>query len=695
MAVLEDIRKKGGIIISIVIGLALFAFVLGDFIPGSRGTRNFDVAKVGGQTLSVQTLEAKIEEVTNLYRQQIDNIDDRMRDMIHDNAWQMLTNETIMQQTYEKIGLTVSPEELMDWITGSNPPPFIRQYFFNQNGEFERSRLLNYLKSKDMDPNAAYEWSLIEKSLLQDRYTQKYNALVGKGVFVPDFLAENENQEINKKVDFDYIIQRYTSIHDSVVHVSKDDLKAYYKKHQRQWEQNASRDIEYVMFNIVPSDDDHAAAQAWIEKIKPEFEEAADPFLFIRLNARVSADTRFMTREQLPVQAADLFDEPEGAMAGPFQEGDSWKLVRLAKAENRPDSVKVRQIVVLPQEQTQAAYSQAATLADSIKTAIEQGANFMQLAVKYSADPNVAMNNGDIGWIYDSDVQAGSMMENLFSMKTGEVIRMENQQALFVVQVTERGKEVKKVQIATLQHNIIPSTRTEQIIYSQASKFAIENRNEKQFDETSSAQNLNKRMASYLGENDRQIPGLTSARQIVRWAYNAKAGQVSDVFNIDNSSYVVAILKTIRKEGFAPINQVVTEMDFAIRREKKAALIVEQLSNATKSAQSFSDLAVNLNLLVEKANAITFSSFSIPSAGIEPALIASVTNADEGKISHPVEGSNGVFLFTVTQIEEPEEFGMEQARERLIITYSNRSMSESSQALRKAANIKDMRSKFY
>jgi len=695
MAVLEDIRKKGGIIISIVIGLALFAFVLGDFIPGSRGTRNFDVAKVGGQTLSVQTLEAKIEEVTNMYKQQVGNIDDRMRDMIHDRAWQMLIEETLMQQVYEQIGLTVSPDELMDWITGYNPPPFIRQNFTDQQtGEFDRSRLLNYLKGKDSDPNWAYEWSLIEKSLLQDRYMQKYNTLVGRGVFVPDFMAENENQEINKKVDFDFVVQRYTSIPDSAIQISKDDLKSYYQKHQKQWEQTASRDIEYVVFNIVPSDDDRAAAQAWIEKIKPEFKEAADPFQFIRLNARISADTRFLTSEQLPVQVADLFDETIGAMVGPYQEGETWKLVKLAKSENRPDSVKVRQIVVLPKEQTQASYSQAVALADSIKTAIEQGANFTQLAVKYSADPNVAINNGDVGWLQESDIQAGSMMENLFNMKKDEVTKMENQQALFVMQVTERGKEVKKVQIATLQHNIVPSSRTEQILYSQASKFAIENRSEKQFDETATAQNLTKRSATYLGENDRQIPGLTSARQIVRWAYDAKVGQVSDVFTIDNS-YIVAVLKTIRKEGFSPINQVVSEMEFAIRREKKAAQIIEQLSNAAQSAQSFSDLALNLNMPIEKANAISFSAFSIPGAGIEPALIAAVTSADEGNISQPVEGNNGVFLFTVTQIVEPEETGMEQARERLAITYSNRSASESAQAIRKAANIKDMRSKFY
>jgi peptidyl-prolyl cis-trans isomerase D len=697
MAVLEDIRKKGGIIVSVVIGLALLAFIIGDFLPGRGGTRSFDIAKIGGSEVTVQNFEAKIEEVTDMYKQQSgqSNIDDRLRDMIHDQAWQMLINETVMQQEYEQIGLTVSPEELMDIINGPNPNARIRQYFTNpQTGEFDRSWLINTLKEKNMDPNLAYQWSVLEKSLLDERYMQKYSGLTGKGIYVPDFMAENEDLEINKKADFDYIVQKYTSIPDSTIKVSKDDLKAYYEKHKKQWDQTASRDIEYVAFNIVPSDEDRAAAQTWIEKIQPEFEQAPDPEQFIKLNSKAPADMRFLTREQLPVQVTELFDEPVGTMVGPYQEGEALKLVRLAKVENRPDSVKMRQIIILPKQQTQESYMEAITLADSVKTAIGKGADFAEMVAKYSADPSAVTTKGELGWIQESEMQAGSIMESLFSLKKGEVSTMETGQGIFVVQVTERGKEVKKVQIATLQYDIMPSSNTERILYAQASKFAIENRSEKQFDATSAAQNLNKRAATYLGENDRQIPGLTSVRQVVRWAYEAKRGDVSDVFTVDNS-YVVAVLKNIRKKGIAPINQVAAEIDLTVRREKKAAQIAAQLSDAAKNAQSFSDLAITLNLPIETATAITFSAFSVPGAGIEPQLIATATTMGEGNISQPVEGVNGVYLLTVKQIAEPEETGKEQAKERLGITYSNRSMSESVQALRKAANVEDRRSKFY
>ena len=700
MAVLEDIRKKGGILISIIIGLALFAFIIGDFLPGGRknrgGGRSFDVAKVAGKTLTVQTLEAKIEEITDLYKQQYgQNIDERMRDMIHDNAWETLIGETVMQQAYKQIGLLVSPEELMDMITGFNPNPRIRQYFSDsQTGEFDRAGLMNFLKNKSSDPQAEYQWNIIEKGILDERYMQKYSALTGKGIFVPDFMAENENQENNKKVDFDYIVRSYTSIPDSLIKISSDELKAYYKKHRKQWEQVASRDIEYVVFDIRPSDEDRAAAQTWIEKIKPDFEEAPDPLQFVRLNSRIPVDTRFMTQEQLPVQVVELFDQQEGAMVGPYQDGEAWKLVRLVKSENRPDSVKVRQIVVVPKQQTQASLKEAVTLADSIKTAIQKGADFVKLAVHYSADPAVATNNGDLGWLHEAQLQGDPMIETIFNLKKGEISVLESGQAVFVVQVTERGKEVKKVQLATIQHDIIASSRTEQILYSQASKFAIENRTEKQFDETAVAQNLNKRMATYIGVNDRQISGLSSARQVVRWVHEAKLGQVSDVFSVDNS-YVVAVLKTIRKKGYAPINQVVSEIDYTLRREKKAPLISAQLIEAAANVQSFSDLANNLNQNVETATDVTFTAFSIPGAGVEPQLIAAAASMDAGKISQPIVGMNGVYMLKVNQITEPEETDLAQARERLSITNSNRAMSESVQALRKLAHVEDWRSNFY
>jgi len=460
------------------------------------------------------------------------------------------------------------------------------------------------------------------------------------------------------------------------------------------------------VFNVVPSDEDRVAAQEWIERIKPEFEATADPFQFIIINKRTPADSKFKTREQLPVQVADLFDETVGAMAGPYQEGESWKLVRLVNVENRPDSVKLNQIFLMPQAQTQSSYLEMIALADSIKTAIEGGANFASLAVKYSADPAVTTNNGDQGWVHEVDFPTGSPMEQVFSMKRGEVLKLETGQNAIITQVTEIGKESKKVQIAILQHDITFSSRTDQNVYAQASKFAIENRTDKQFDNAIIELNLSKRIAPNINENARQIPGLTSARQIVRWAFEAKRGNVSDVFKIDNS-YVVAVLKSVRKDGFASIDDVRAEIELNVRREKKGEQIASQLSEVVKNAQSFSELAMNLNLPIETATGITFSSFSIPGAGIEPKLIGAASVVSEGNISKPVDGFNGVYLFTVKQVTEPEEIGVMQAKERLAITYFNRSRidqggsgmlnsnSEPLQAIRKAVKIEDLRSKFY
>ncbi|MDR2038187.1 MAG: SurA N-terminal domain-containing protein [Bacteroidales bacterium] len=696
MAVLETIRNKGGVIVSVVIGAALVAFILGDFIP-RNGSRNSDVAEVGKKKLTYQDYEQRIAEMTNRYQQSTgqSSLDERMMDMVREQAWQFMISGVVAEQEYEKIGLTVSPEELFDLVQGANPDPMIRQipdFTDPQTGAFSRSRLMEFLKNKNLYPDAARQWVILEKELMNNRYAQKYDNLVSRGIYAPGFMVNNENLEVNKKVDFDFMVKQYSSVPDSAVKVNNTDLKKYYDENKGQWQQDASRDIEYVVFNIVPSDEDRAAADQWIEKIKPDFEKAENPQQFVNLNSHVPFDSKFYTQEQLPVQVTSIFNADMEEVIGPYQEGEALKLARLAKIENRPDSVKVRQIVIMPKQQTQEAAMEAVNLADSIKNAIEGGANFTTLALKYSSDPSVSATNGDIGWIHEIDVQAGSMADQLFSMKKGEVTKMESPQGLFIAQVTERGKEVKKVQVAILQYNILPSPRTEQLLYAQASKFAIENRTEAKFDEAS--QQLSKRVATYLGENDRQIPGLSSGRQIIRWAYEAKKGTVSDVFTLDDA-YVVAVLKNIRKEGIAPFEQVVAEITVTVQKQKKAQQISATLSDAAKNAQSFSEMALGLGIPVESASEITFSSFSVPSAGIEPKLIAAATTLPEGNISQPVEGANGVYLVTVKQITEPEEGMVGEAKNRLLSTYRNRSASESLQALRKAANIKDMRSKFY
>ncbi|MDR1866355.1 MAG: SurA N-terminal domain-containing protein [Bacteroidales bacterium] len=699
MAVLEKIRRRGGMII-FFIGLGLLLFILPtDWVPKMNNVTY--VVKINGKKLSPQQFDRKIEEITRQYRQgtRQSSLDERTTDMLREQAWQQLLSEEITGQEYQKIGLTVSPEELFDMVQGPNPSPTIRQIpaFANpQTGEFDRSALINFLKNKNSNPDAAQEWSMLEEAMLQDRYAQKYHTLISKGIFIPSFVAANENTEINKKVDFDYLIRQYASVADSTIKITANDLKKYYRENKRQWEQTPSRDIEYVVFGIAPSEEDRAAADKWIEKIKPEFEQAENAQQFVNLNSHVPFDGKFYTKEQLPVQTAELFDAGEGTMTGPYQEGEALKLARLVKIDNRPDSIKVRQIVVVPRQQTQAAAQQVVALADSIKTAIDNGADFTTLALKYSADPSVSANNGDIGWVYESGMAAGSIAEQWFDLKKGETLKQETSQGIYIIQVTERGKEVKKVQIATLQYNITPSPRTEQILYTQASKFAMENRTEERFNETAAAQNLNKRVASYLGENDRQIPGLSSARQIVRWAYEADKGDVSDVFTLSDA-YVIAILKEIRKEGIAPLQQVVNEVNTAVRKQKKAEQIIAVLAEEAKNASSFGDLALKLGLPVETASAVTFSSFSVPGVGIEPQLIAAATSLDEGNISQPVEGSNGVFLLTVKQIsgEAADSTALEEAKSRLSSVSANRVMSESMQALHKAATIKDMRSRFY
>ncbi len=696
MAVLESIRKKGGVIVAIVIGIALFAFIIGDFVPGGRRANNYDIVKVDGTTLSVHEYERRVEEVGNMYKQELGqtSLDESIMNLVYERAWQMMIEEIILEHEYEYIGLTVSSSELFDLIQGANPHSYIRQNFTNpQTGEFDRPALINFLKNKDQSAETQTMWNAVEKSLLKERYVQKFQGLVVNGLFVPDFLMENENESINKRVDFDYISRQYDFVPDSSVKITPADVKTYYNQHKEQWKQEVSRDIEYVIFNILPSEEDRQTADAWMQKMKPEFEQVADVAQFLTLNSDAPYDNRFLKEEQLLEPETSLFNAQIGTIIGPFEEGGALRMMKLVGSEMRPDSVKVRQIA-LPAPQTQQEYDQLQLLADSIKTAIEKGANFTELAFKYSADPSIAVTNGDIGWVREEVMQVGSMAVQLFNLKKNEVAVLGGTQGLFIAQVTELGKGVKKVQIATLQHDIMASTKTGQIAYAAAAKFASESRDEKSFEATATAQGINTRVASNLKENDRQIPGLTAARPIVRWAYNAKKGNVSQVFST-NDAYVIAVLKAIHKAGIPPQEQVASEINMELQKEKKAEKLMAEFSEKAKGTQSLSDLALQLRLPIESASGISFSAFSIPGVGVEPSLIAAATTASEGNISGPIKGDAGVFMITVKQIIPAGEETKEIAKNVLLSTYSNRAMSETVSSLHKAADVKDMRSKFY
>jgi peptidyl-prolyl cis-trans isomerase D len=703
MPVLEKIRSKAGIFIAIFIGFALFAFIIGDFLTSGQTIfrqSQMEIAEIGGNSISVTDFEQKFVELQEVYKAKTGQttLQENELESLKEQAWMEIIFEEVVEPEYDELGLKVGEDELADQITGSNPSPLIRQNFGDPNtGQINTAAVNRLWNSYEQNPAWKAIVLSLEKEITMNQAFTKYTNIIRKGLYVPKFLAKNDFVETNEKVDVSFLVKRYSEIGDSAVKITTSDLKKYYNDHKYLFEQTPSRDIEYVTFDIVPSKQDYSAAQEYINKALPEFQASEDPKQYVSANSDLPFDSRFYKAGQLSDTLNKfMFAANEGVVFGPYFENETYKIARLVKVASMPDTVKARHILIQPTEQSQAGVDKAKNLADSILNAVKGGANFTELVAKYSADKGSVPTGGDVGW-FEEGRMVPEFNDAAFSMSKGETRLVQTQFGYHIIQVTDRGPETKKVQVAVMARKVDASQATNNDIYTRASTFASENRTHEQFNKTVNASNgkIVKKLASSLTLNDKVIAGLEQPRELIRWAYKASKGEVSEVISLQNV-FVVAVVSQIREGKFATLQQVQPEIELAVRKEKKGELLADQIKKQAEGTKDILALAGKLNTTVETASGISFSSFSIGSAGIEPKLIATVTNSKINALTPPVKGNNGVYVALVTSKVPAEGTDYSQSVQKLNYTVQSRGSGyETLEALKKLANIEDKRGKFY
>lgn len=704
MPVLEKIRSKAGIFIAGFIGFALLAFILGDFFNSGRSLfrrSQEEVGKINGKTISTQEYSQLVDELSEVYKIKTNqtSLQDEELQSVKDQAWIEMIFANAVQPEYDELGLAVGKDELADLVNGNNPSPIIRQNFGDpQTGTVNRAQVAQIWNNYESNEKLKTIVLSIEKDITLQREFAKYTNLIRKGIYVPKFLAKNDFVESNEKVDVGFIVKRFSEIPDSAVKITSSDLKEYYNSHKYLFEQTPSRDIEYVTFDIKPSDADYKSAIEAVNKMLPDFSTVSvdNAKQYVSSNSDIPFDKTFVKPSQLTDTLSKVMaSAKEGDVFGPYFENETYKVARLVKIANIPDSVKARHILVVPSENSQAGVAKAKERADSIKTALEKGADFTQLAAKFSADKGSVEKGGDLGWFQEGRM-VPTFNDAAFSMNKGEYRVVESQYGFHIIQVTDRGPEVKKLQVAYLARKVNSSTNTHQAIYSKASKFASENRTKEQFDNSINASKgqVVKKLASSITINDRTITGLEQPRELIRWAYNASKSEVSDVIQLPNA-FVVAVVSDIREGKFATLDQVQSEVELAVRKDKKGEMLAAKINKEKQTANSIQDLANKLNTTVESASGISFSSFSIGSAGIEPKLIATSLYVKPNQLSDAIAGNNGVYVAYVTSKAPAEGTDFSQSQFKLNNMLQYRSASQTLETLKKLANIEDRRGKFF
>jgi peptidyl-prolyl cis-trans isomerase D len=705
MATLEKIRSKMGVLAAAVIGLSLLAFILGDFFDSRQSFINqsrMNAGEVNGKSIRIDEYNSRVEETTTIYKAMYgnENVDEAMQENIKETVWQQLVQEYVMSDQFEKTGLAVTSEELYEMVQGSNPHQIAQQFFTNrETGMYDRSRAVQFLKAlnaKQLSPEQEQIWLFMEREMHREKMLEKYNNLVSKGLYVTKLQSKLEFQGSARKADIRIVSERYNQLPDSTVKFSTRDMKKYYRAHKEEFKQEPSRDIDYITYDIRPTDADYEAAQKWINDLSEEFKTVDSPKDFVNANSDVPfADKNFKQGELTGVADSFAFAAKIGETYGPVFEDESFKTMRLAEINSLPDSVKARHILIQPTANTPEAAKAAQELADSIKGLIEKGQDFATLAMTYSADNGSKIKGGDLGWFKDG-AMVKPISDAAFAAKTGVVETVSSQYGIHILQVTERGKETKKVKIAILVRKVEPSKETYDNIYETASKFAANNNTSEKFEAATVKENISKRVAMNIRPGDTRISGLESPRELIRWAYDSKQGAVSGVIALNNK-FVIARLTAVRKDEIAPFDQVKSDLETRVRREKKGELLSAKLSAELGKSSSIDALSTALNLKVEEANGVSFSSNAIGSIGFEPAVIGTVSVSEANKLSKPVIGNNGVYIFEVRQVEEAKEADdntLNMQKSRMQSMSQMRANYESFEALKTLAHVVDNRSAF-
>lgn len=707
MSIIQKIRDKYAAVSISVIALSLVGFILTDYFAGrsggGRSSSSTEIGEVNGTSIDVNGFNERVAEYENGYRQQGMDVNDDLRQQIIEMLWNNEVEEIVLKNEYEKLGLTFSAAELNDALYGSNPPPALAQQFKNeQTGAYDAAAARQFInsmrKKKANDPQRLYVERNIIDYLISNGLRSKYTALLAGSAFYPKWLSDKDLNDQNSIASISYVSIPYTTISDSAVKVTDDDIAAYIRKHKNEFKQEESRTISYVVFDAAPIAADSAFVKDDIAKSKQAFLESTDPAQFINANnSAIAYYDGFVIKSSMQMGFADSIQNlPVGAVAGPYIDGTNYTLAKMIEKRQMPDSVKCRHILIGTKDpqsgQILTTDSLAKAKADSIAGAVAKGADFKTLAAQFSTDQGSKDNGGEYEFTSQQTNLAKEFTEFIFFSPKGSKKVVKTDFGYHYIEVLDQKKFEPAFKVAYFSKTITASDETINNASTAAAQFAAECRNAKQFEETVRNKKLSPRIAE-VKPTEYNILGLGSARRLVKWIFENKVGTVSEPESLGDK-YIVAIISEEKKEGVADVKSVRPQVEVLVRSLKKAKEIIGKIGNN----RDLNAIATSFKTTVLRADSVSFLSPFIPGIGMEPKISGAAFNPQiKGKVGDPVAGSTGVFVI------RNESVGLKPAAD---LDYNNRRMqmeqglkqnlaNNSIQAIKKAAKLKDNRIKFF
>ena len=620
MATLQSIRNHGTILL-VVVGVAMLAFILGDFLNSGSSFFNKsreNVAEIAGHQVHYTEYEAAKEQLQEVYKIETgsSDINEDLTIQLRNQAWQMMLMNYTLREQAEKIGMDVTADELSNLCIGANPHQLIQQRraFYDETGNFNRSALVNFLNSLAQEPTSPEQveslnqaknyWMYWEKAVNLTYLQEKYTDLLSKMITANKLDAKYAFDSRNTTVDVQYVQQPYYAVADSLVTVTESDLKKLYNENKNQYKQTPNRSIEYVSFPIIPSAEDYADVEKLLKSIENDFRTKEDVAAIVNSNSDILYDGRDYSIETIPAEYKDF------AFNKKTKKGDCTEL------SFANDTYSIARVM-------DCGY----TKSDSVKLVlVANGENTEDV---------------ELGWFKASDLQK-NIAEPAFNSKKGATFTVANGMGEQTFKIVDKSQATPKVKLAILSRKVTASSKTYGTLYNQAKQFIVANSNADSLHQAALAQGFSATPVYALNENSDKINDLKNSRPIVRWAFEAKDGQVSDVFECGDQ-FVVAALTEVNDSEYRSMESVRAELVIAATNNKKADYIANQLNDIT----TLEEAATLLGAEVKTAENISLSSYRLGAAGVEPAVIGAALAMEANTLSTPVKGNNGVYMLTI------------------------------------------------
>lgn len=708
MSVIQKIRNRYGKIAGAVIAISLIGFIIQDAASGRFGDmfgQDNSVVKINGEKIDEKEYSLRLKQYEALYEIYSGGktLDENTRAQLNGQALSEMVLEKLVDEQGGKIGVTVTPEEEKELIYGANADPMVQQFKINgqevfvnpETGRFDPLRVKQVekeIKQNDKTGKLIDGWEALKAYVVRNNKINKFTSLLTASVYTPKYLLDNMVNDQRQQASANFVKVPYTAINDNEIKVTDADLKEYIKKNAAKFEvKEASRNIEYVTFDLTPMAEDTAKSLGELNKIKPALDTVSkkDAESFVNRNSDDQYKDSWYSKKSFQSRYADsILAMPEGTVFGPYYENGDFTMVKVLEKKQYPDSVKVRHILVKTKDRgnDMRTDSAAKKKLDSAIAELKGGADFKAVVMKYSDDSASFDKGGEYEFTLEQKEGISKEFGDfIFDGKKGEskTVHVDNQAyaGFHYIEIIDQHSFAPAAKLAIVNKALEAGSNTDRTVYAKANEFAGKNTTGEAFDAAADAGHLDKRNAADIKPEAYTIPGLGPSREVIRWVYDAKVGDVSPVFSMEGK-YLVVKLAAIQEKGLPELTKTNRPMlENAVKMEKKADMIAQKY----KSMNSLDAIAQAAGQLAQHADSVAANSSYIAAIGYAPKVAGYLfyKGFQPNTVSPGIQSGDGVyFLSLISRWEKPQDPMAEQSMKQQKMMMEMQSKNAMNNALR-------------